>query len=164
MNLKEAYEARNPFRITDVKCDRKWVYDTYEGAVVITCCINGIRCEFAFRGARWNKVVGGLGIDCNSARVYDGTVSFLGGNYIEGIANGGGQHYYALYIDDRVVTSQPKSNQKDYRFTGQYYSTAPIINAFKARMQKLYSEGQFTDKFLTAIGLKESPSDTPKGD
>lgn len=58
------YEGKMPFKITDIKCDRRWVAEVSDHCIIISCKINGVPCQFPFGAARWGKLVGGLGIDC----------------------------------------------------------------------------------------------------
>lgn len=114
-------------------------------------------CQFPFEGARWGKLVGGIGIDCNEV-LFPGTRPLRPERELI-TTGGGGQNYYALFISNSVVTSRPKENQKDFRFIGQLYSTAPIVKAFKAKLMELYDKGLLTQKFLERVGAAEAPTD-----
>lgn len=157
MFIKKKYEASSPFKITDVKCSQKWVAEVGDHGIIISCKINDVPCQFPFGAARWGKLVGGLGIDCDEVlfpethRVWPERERISTG--------GGGQNHYALFISDSVVTSQPKENQKDFRFIGQLYSTAPIVKAFKPKLMELYNNGLLTQKFLERVGAVEAPAE-----
>ena len=158
MFIKKKYEASNPFKITDVTCDEKWLAEAGNDGLVVSCRINGVSCKFPFKGARWSKVmVGGLGIDCEDA-LFPRSGSFWP-EHVKIATEGGGNYYYPLCINDDVVKSQPKENQKDFRFTGQLYSTAPIAKAFKTKLLELYSKGYLTQKFLEHVGAAEAPTE-----
>lgn len=153
MFIKKKYEASSPFKITDVKCDRKWLSEVGDHGIIISCRINGVSCQFPFGAARWGMMVGGLGIDCDEV-LFPATHAVWPER--ERISTGGGgQNSYALFISDSVVTSQPKENQKDFRFIGQLYSTAPIVKAFKPKLMELYNKGLLTQKFLERVGAAE---------
>lgn len=154
MFIKKKYEASSPFKITDVKCDPKWVADVGDHVITVSCKINGVPCQFPFGAARWGQLVGGLGIDCDEV-LFPATHPVWPER--ERISTGGGgQNSYALFISDNTVTSQPKENQKDFRFTGQLYSTAPIAKAFKTKLMELYNKGLLTQKFLERVGAAKA--------
>lgn len=158
MFVKKKYEASNPFKITDVKCDQKWLAEAGNDGLVVSCLINGVSCKFPFKGARWSNVmVGALGIDCEDA-LFPRSGSFWP-EHVRIASEGGGNYYYPLCINDDVVKSQPKENQKDFRFTGQLYSTAPIAKAFKTKLLELYNKGYLTQKFLEHVGAAEAPTE-----
>ena len=157
MFIKKKYEATSPFKITDVKCDRKWLSEVGDSGIIISCRINGVPCQFPFGAARWGMMVGGLGIDCDEV-LFPATHSVWPER--ERVSTGGGgQNSYALFISDSVVASQPKENQKDFRFIGQLYSTAPIVKAFKPKLMELYNQGLLTQKFLERVGAVKAPSE-----
>ena len=157
MFVKKKYEGKMPFKITDVKCSQRWVADVGDHGIIISCKINGVPCQFPFGPARWGQLVGGLGIDCDEV-LFPGTHPVWPER--ERIATGGGgQNHYALFISNSIVTSQPKENQKDFRFIGQLYSTAPIVKAFKPKLMELYDKGLLTQKFLERVGAAEAPTE-----
>ncbi|MEE3417604.1 MAG: hypothetical protein VZR53_19960, partial [Prevotella sp.] len=61
------------------------------------------------------------------------------------ISHGGGQTYFALHL--YRVKDSPKENQKDFSFTGRYYSTVPLKNEFKEKLQQLWAENDITEEF-----------------
>ena len=50
MFIKKKYEASSPFKITDVKCDQKWLAEAGNDGLVVSCLINGVPCKFPFKG------------------------------------------------------------------------------------------------------------------
>ena len=67
MFIKKKYEASSPFKITDVKCNQRWVSEVGDHGIIISCKINNVPCQFPFGAARWGKLVGGLGTNGLSA-------------------------------------------------------------------------------------------------
>ena len=151
MFVKKRYEGKVPFKVTGVKCDPKWIADVGDHVVTVSCLINGVKCDFPFGAARWGKLVGGLGIDCNEVLFPETHPVWPGRERIA--TGGGGQNHYALFIGDDIVTSQPKENQRDFRFHGQLYSTAPIAKAFKSKITELYNKGLLTPEFLSRVNV-----------
>lgn len=129
-------------KIASVVVKPTTICDTYSGAIIVKAKINGFSLEFIFGAARSGNIWF-TGIDCDEA--------IINGKRID-ISNGGGQTHYALRIPVDVLKSAPKLNQKDFQFTGQIYSTVPIVSAFKKIMQDLFKEGLLTQQFLKAIG------------
>ncbi len=157
--LYKINEASNVMKITHVTVeprkiyDRK-IYDIYDRSIVVKAKINGLSSEFVFEAASAGNIWF-TGIDCNEA--------IINGKRTK-ISNGGGQTHYALQIPVSVLNSAPNEKQKNFRFTGQEYSTAPIVPAFKEALQNLFKKGELTQEFLKAIGynrriLKESVKD-----
>lgn len=46
MFIKKKYEVSSPFKITDVKCDQKWLAEAGNDGLVVSCLINGVPCKF----------------------------------------------------------------------------------------------------------------------
>lgn len=139
------------FKITDVKVNTNWVYDTYSYGITISAKVNGHKVEFPFTAARGNNIMC-AGIDCNEARfMKDEPASFWNNFESVTLSHGGTQTSYALQIYASVLKSKPKQNQKDFSFTGCYYSTVPIKKAFKDKMNKMFENNEFTDEFMNKI-------------
>ena len=137
-------------KITGGSCDTKWIYDTMTTPMSIYFVINSIPCEFKFSANHGQYVVNG--VDCNH-------VLFEGDRFYKDLTHSGGTaRSYALRIPGNVLTSQPKQNQKDYRFTGQYYSTVPAIKYCKESLKELLTEhpDYFHDDILDKLGLAQS--------
>lgn len=137
-------------KITSGSCDTKWIYDTMTEPISMYFVINNIPCEFKFSPNHGRYVVDG--VDCNY-------VKFEGDSYYKDLTHSGGTaRSYALSIPGDVLTSQPKQNQKDYRFTGQYYSTTPAIRYCKELLKELLTQhpDYFHDDILDKLGLAQS--------
>lgn len=139
------------FKVTEVKLNTKWIYDTWDGYITISAKVNGHLVEFPFSPARWDSPMA-AGIDCNEARfVKDESASFWDRFDRVTISHGGGQTHYALQIYSSALKAQPKENQKDFCFTGHYYSTQPLKAAFKSRMLSMFENNEFTQEFLDKV-------------
>jgi hypothetical protein len=140
----------NKLNITDVVINPRFICETLQSFTVYAV-INGKPLGFTFSDRDH---------DCNEAfeatklehriQPYD---FYKKGSFISGIASGGGYHQYALSIPEDVLFSKPKVNQKDFGFTGQYYSTAPVVSYFKKLLNELYENGQLTPNFLEYLGI-----------
>ena len=135
-------EASNVMKITQVTVKPSMIYDTYSGSIIVKAKINGLSSEFVFSAARSGDIWF-TGIDCNEA--------IINGKRTK-ISNGGGQTHYALQIFPNILKSAPKKNQKNFQFSGQEYSTTPIVPAFKEALQELFERGELTQGFMKAIG------------
>lgn len=135
-------EASNVMKITQVTVEPRKIYDTYNRSIIIKASINGFSSEFVFEAARAGNIWF-TGIDCDEAIINRKRID---------ISDGGGQTHYALRIPVDVLKSAPNEKQKNFRFTGQEYSTAPIVPAFKEALQNLFKKGELTQEFLKAIG------------
>ena len=163
-NLAFAEATNDSLKITNIRINDRWLYDTQRGGIAVAANVNGVDMVFPFMPFFQYAP---KGMDCDECvlttmdkyGMYDHSAS-----RISHIAEGGGYRTYALAIWERVLKSKPKQNQKDFRFTGQYYSTEPIKAEFKNQLQRLYNEGALTDKFLKAIGLERQPIDEAKED
>lgn len=136
--IKEGVELK----ITKVAVKPTTIYDTYSDPIIVKAVINGFSSEFVFRAARAGNIWF-TGIDCDTATINGKRTD---------VANGGGQTHYALRISTDVLKSAPKLNQKSFQFTGQIYSTTPIVPVFKKTLQDLFKKGLLTQQFLKAIG------------
>jgi hypothetical protein len=141
----------NKISITNVKISTNWVYDTYDYPINIDAKINGKNVRFCFSGSRSDSIMF-CGIDCNEALFEKESGTSYWDKYDRvKISNGGGQTYYALHIYSSVIKSKPKENQKDFRFTGRYYSTQPLKAEFKRVLKELYEKNDLTKEFLEKI-------------
>ena len=140
--LYKINEASNVMKITHVTVEPRKIYDTYSGSIIVKAKINGLSSEFVFEAARGGDIWF-AGIDCNEA--------IINGKRTD-ISDGGGQTHYALRIPVDVLKSAPNEKQKNFQWTGQEYSTAPIISAFKEALQNLFKKGELTQSFMKAIG------------
>jgi hypothetical protein len=144
---KQIVEAINKVKVTGGACGTKWIYDTMQDGFDISVSVNDVPCRFRFAPYFGRNAVNGL--DCNE-------VFFAGDNYPSTVTKAGGSHRtYALYIPEDVLKSAPKQNQKDFSFTGQYYSVTPVIKYFKNMLKTMLIEHPeyFTDKFLASVGM-----------
>lgn len=144
-------------KITGGSCDTKWIYDTMSDSISMFFAINNIPCEFKFSPNHGRYVVDG--VDCDH-------VKFEGDSYYKDLTHSGGTaRSYALSIPSGVLTSQPKQNQKDYRFTGQYYSTTPAIRYCKELLKELLTQHPeyFHDNILDKLGLAQSLEESSYG-
>lgn len=135
-------ENKEKLSVTNVSISTKWIYDTYRGGLTITAKINGKEVKFPFSS------IGGsisyIGMDCGYAMIDNKRVEICKDNT-------GGHKSYELKIPSSILTSQPKENQKDFQFTGSFYSTKPIVNFFKEKLQKIMKENKFSEEFLKAL-------------
>lgn len=139
------------FKVTEVKVNTNWIYDTYSYGITVSAKINGHKIEFPFTATRGNNIMF-AGIDCNEARfMKDEFASFWNDFESATLSHGGTQTSYALQIYASVLKSKPKQNQKDFSFTGRYYSTVPIKKAFKDKMNKMFENNEFTNEFMNKI-------------
>lgn len=149
-NKPRLREAASGLKITDYQIDERWIYDTFKDAIIINAKINGKDAKFIFRANRGNDIFF-TGISCDYARVPRETGDWSSWATKEiRIANsieGAGFWSSPLQIYPNVLKSAPKKNQKDFSFTGHYYSTAPIKDAFKQRLMDLYQKGYLTKDF-----------------
>ena len=150
--IKSTLSTGKALKITDVKVNPRWIYETFKGSISVDCKINGKPAEFVFMASRWDSMLDS-GIDCNEVRAFqEGAPKDWNGRPTKyesiTISNGGGQTTYALKISSSVLTSKPKENQKDYGFTGQYYSTQPVVSEFKSKLLSLYNNGELTEEFI----------------
>lgn len=142
--------AKN-FKITEVKVNTNWIYDTYSYSITVSAKVNGHKVEFPFTAARGGNIMF-AGIDCNEARfMKDESTSFYDRFESVTISHGGTQTAFALQIYSSVLKSKPKENQKDFSFTGRYYSTVPIKKAFKDKMNKMFENNEFTNEFMNKV-------------
>ena len=135
-------EASNVMKITQVTVEPRKIYDTYKQSIIVKANINGFSSKFVFSAARGGDIWF-TGIDCDDATINGKRTD---------ISDGGGQTHYALRIPVSVLKSAPNEKQKNFRFTGQEYSTAPIVPAFKEALQNLFKKGELTQGFMKAIG------------
>lgn len=144
-------EAASKIKITGGSCSTKWIYDTMQDSLNIKFSINGHACDFIFRANHGRYVVDG--IDCDAAYINDERVNSI-------TTSGGTARSYAISVPGSVMTSEPKENQKDFGFTGQYYKTAPIVKYIKEKLIDLLNNniGIFSDKFLDKVGLSSGES------
>lgn len=141
----------NKFKITEVKVNTNWVYDTFTDCLVVSAKINGHRVNFPFTAARGDNIMF-AGIDCNEARFENPNSRSYYDQYERvKISNGGTQTTFALQIYSSVLKSKPKENQKDFSFTGRFYSTQPVKIAFKDKMNQIFKNNEFTDEFMNKI-------------
>ena len=153
LSLEEDIEKPNTLKITNVNVYPKSIYDTSKNPILVSATINGTDMVFVFRAFFGEYVKNG--VDCNEANLttmdkyghYDWQSSGVK------ISDGGGYRTYALSIPRDIIQAEPKSNQKDFRFTGQYYFTKPIKDYFKKELQELYAKGNLTTQFLNAINV-----------
>lgn len=136
--IKEDIELK----ITKVTVHPTKICDTYRGPITVKAVINGFPSEFVFRAARADNIWF-AGIDCDTATINGKRTD---------VADGGSRTRFALNISTDVLKSAPKVNQKNFQFTGQIYSSAPVVLAFKKALQDLFKEGSLTQQFLKAIG------------
>lgn len=156
-DLDEA--AKGPgVKITGGTCDTKWIYDTMSDSISMSFVINNIPCEFKFSPNHGRYIVDG--VDCNH-------VKFEGDRYYKDLTRSGGTaRSYALNIPGDVLTSQPDQKQKDYRFTGQYYSTTPAIRYCKESLKELLTQhpDYFHNDILDKLGLAQSLEEASYGE
>lgn len=132
--------------VTNVKVRDRWVCDT-NGDMYITALVNKVPLGFYFRScaggsSNWQY----LGVDCDEATKGSSRVTIS--------RTGTGTHKsYALRISSGVLTAHPKENQKDFSFTGRYYSTKAVPRAFKQTLQKMIENNEVSDSFKEAVGL-----------
>ena len=129
-------------KVAYVEIKPKWIYDTFRGAITITAKINDKPMSFVFRGSRCDNPMF-AGIDCNEAGW--GNRTWGGFENSVTISNGGGQTYYALHL--YRLKDAPWEKQKDFSFTGRYYSTTPLKKEFKAKLQSLWAADDVTEEF-----------------
>ena len=152
IGIKESKEAvkGSKIKITGGSCDTKWTYDTMTTPMSMYFVINNIPCEFKFSPNHGRYVVNG--VDCNH-------IKFEGDSYYKDLTRSGGTaRSYALNIPGNVLTSQPNQKQKDFSFTGQYYSTTPAIRYCKELLKELLTQhpDYFHDDILDKLGLAQS--------
>lgn len=133
-------------KIAYVDIQPKWIYDTFRESITISAKINNQPMNFIFRGSRCDNPMF-AGIDCNEAGW--GKREWGSWEHKVKISNGGGQTYYALHLYN--VKAEPKQNQKDFLFTGRYYSTKPLKEEFKKKLQELWATGDVTEDFKKAV-------------
>lgn len=143
--------AKN-FKVTEVKVNTNWIYDTYSDGITISAKINGHKVEFPFTAARGGNIMF-AGIDCDEARFIKDEYAWNFWDRFERvtISHGGTQTTFALQIYSSVLKSKPKENQKDFSFTGRFYSTMPLKKAFKDKMNKMFENNEFTNEFMNKI-------------
>ena len=136
---KTTKQSKN-LSITNVKLSTDWLYEICYGGVTVEAKINDHIVKFPFSPAYGGSPFY-MGIDCNEV--------VIDGERINEITKEGtgGHKSYELKIDSDILKSQPKVNQQDFSFTGRYYSTKPIISAFKEKMQKMMNENKFLKNF-----------------
>ena len=158
MNLKKLMakkisDSLSSFKVTNISVEPKWIYETGKQTIWIYCFINGIQVAFPFTAKRGGDMFFS-GVDCDECVLVTQKAFWQSkpeGKRITHIAEGGGRTYYALEISDKVLKSMPKENQKSFSFTGRYYSTKPLIQAFKQKIIELYNNNLLTEEFLSAI-------------
>ena len=136
--IKEGIELK----ITKVTVYPTKIFDTYNRSIIVKAVINGFSSEFVFYTVREGNIWF-AGIECDTATI--------NGKRID-VTNGGSRTRPTLLISPDVLKSAPKVNQKNFQFTGQEYSTAPIVPVFKKTLQDLFKKGNLTQQFLKAIG------------
>lgn len=148
-------EAASKIKITGGSCSTKWIYDTMQDSLNIKFSINGHACDFVFRANHGRYVVDG--IDCDAAYINDERVNSI-------TTSGGTARSYAISVPGSVMTSEPKENQKDFGFTGQYYKTTPIVKHIKEKLTDLLNNNIdiFSDRFLDKVGLSSGESEQIK--
>lgn len=75
------------------------------------------------------------------------------GTKISGVTTGGSARSYFLSFGRSTLKSMPKENQKDFRFTGRYYSTRPLVAEFKKLITSAFNTDLLTEEFKAAINL-----------
>lgn len=133
-------------KITNISVEPKRIYDTFRGAITISACLNDKPFDFVFRGSRYDDPMF-AGIDCNEAKW--GNYTWNGREHKTKISCGGTSTSYALHLYN--IKSAPKENQKDFRFTGQEYSTRPLKEEFKKTLRHLWETNDVTNEFKNAI-------------
>ena len=161
----EVYSSRKPIKsavtsglkITNVTVYPKWTHETNKGTIYVGANINGKDFVFPMMPC-WSYTP--QGVDCDECLVtklnggWGGYADYdRNAERIHHVAKGGGSHSYGLNIGSDILKSAPKENQKDFRFTGQYYSTKNVPRAFKSKLMELYNNGSLEPEFLEAIGL-----------
>ena len=144
-------ESVSGLKITNVSVEPKWIYDTFKGSIKVKATINGKEALFSFGAARSGNVFF-AGVDCNAAIVFrkgeEDIPSYLRHSRNITISHGGTQTHYALQIYASTLKSAPKENQKDFRFAGQNYSTKPVKDVFRQKLEALYQDNDLTQEFL----------------
>lgn len=150
-------EATGSFPIRKVAASPRWITDTGKETIWITAEINGIPCAFPFIAGYGPTAEG---CDCNECIVnYEmqfynrDRIDTSKGKRIGSVADGGGSRYYFLKFGESILKSMPKENQKDFRFTGHYYSTRPLVTEFKKLITTAFNTDLLTEEFKSAIGL-----------
>lgn len=138
--IKEATNVK--LKITKATVEPRKIYDTYKQSIIVKANINGFSSKFVFNAAHSGDIWF-AGIDCNDA--------IINGKRTD-VSDGGDRTHYALRINTDVLKAAPNEKQKNFQWTGQEYSTAPIVPAFKEALQKLFKEGELKQEFLKAIG------------
>ena len=148
-------EAASKVKITGGSCSTKWIYDTMQDGLNIKFSINGHACDFIFRANHGRYIVDG--IDCDAAYINDERVEPI-------TTSGGTARSYAISVPGSIMTSEPKENQKDFGFTGQYYKTTPIVKYIKEKLTDLLNNSIdiFSDRFLDKVGLSSDESEQIK--
>lgn len=150
-------EATGSFPIRKVAASPRWITDTGKETIWITAEINGIPCAFPFIAGYGPTAEG---CDCNECIVnYEmqfynrDRIDTSKGKRISSVADGGGARYYFLKFGESILKSMPKENQKDFRFTGHYYSTRHLVVEFKKLITTAFNTDLLTEEFKSAIGL-----------
>lgn len=141
-------------KISKVVVYPKQIYDTYTGSILVGAKVNDVDVVFPFTSNHGRYAVDGVDCDecyltqLNSNGRYDSSANRIGG-----VAEGGSAKSYALSITENTLKSEPNKKQKDTRFTGLYYKTIKMKNAFKEIMKELFEDGSFNKDFLEAVNL-----------
>lgn len=150
-------EAAGSFPIRKVVVSPRWITDTGKETVWITAEINGIPCAFPFKPTSELTV---NGCDCDECIVnYEmmhyskDVIDASKGTRVWGVATGGSARSYFLNFGRSTLKSIPKENQKDFRFTGRYYSTRPLVAEFKKLITTAFNADLLTEEFRAAVNL-----------
>lgn len=150
-------EAAGSFPIRKVVVSPRWITDTGKETIWITAEINGIPCAFPFKPISELTV---NSCDCDECIVnYEmmhynrDLIDTTKGTRVSGVATGGSARSYFLSFGRSTLKSMPKENQKDFRFTGRYYSTRPLVAEFKKLITSAFNTDLLTEDFKAAIGL-----------
>lgn len=150
-------EAAGSFPIRKVVVSPRWITDTGKETIWITAEINGIPCAFPFKPISELTV---NGCDCDECIVnYEmmqynrDLIDTTKGTRVSGVATGGSARSYFLSFGRSTLKSMPKENQKDFRFTGHYYSTRPLVTEFKKLITSAFNTDLLTEEFKAAINL-----------
>lgn len=142
-------------KVTGGSCNKRWVYETMTDPVQIIFNINNVPCNFFFHACYGRYIVDGM--DCIEVGLVNNLKDFRynTSGFLRLTVSGGGYRTYPLNIPESVIESEPKANQKDFGFTGTFYSTQPIVKYCKQKLLDLFNNHieYFNPKFLDAIGV-----------
>lgn len=149
-SAKDIASVAHNVKVTGGSCDRKWIYDTMQEGIDMSFVINGVACVFRFFANHGRYVVNG--IDCNMIIIAD--------RHLDITHSGGSSRSYLLNVPGNIMTSEPKTNQKDFKFTGQYYSTSPVVKYVKSKLKQLFQENveDFDSEVLDLLKISSATS------